>query len=279
MKDNRTATLAPSDAAELIDSLVPGQDMPKLFCESLVSKINKLAPFELVAIVVYHRFGAPSGIYDNFESPTHRLGLKNYLNYTYILNPSYNSFLEGDVSGVKRLPELVPTSRKAQPGEEAPIIASQLEEIGFVTEGWPEAREEVLILTQLDSDTLFEIGLLKPKNADGFSSSDISALCEYKVLIDALIRSFWRAAGHSYASKRSRVESAIDSFCSDALSPREQQIARMILKGHSSNSISLNLSIALPTVKTHRRNIYWKLGIATQSELLALFLKGIDKKS
>ncbi|MNP83256.1 Response regulator protein TodT [compost metagenome] len=69
----------------------------------------------------------------------------------------------------------------------------------------------------------------------------------------------------------------LDVFKCDALSPREHQVARMILKGHSSMSISLNLDIALPTVKTHRKNIYAKLGIATQSELMGLFLDGINK--
>ena len=48
----------------------------------------------------------------------------------------------------------------------------------------------------------------------------------------------------------------------------------MILKGHSSLSISHALTIALPTVKTHRRNAYAKLGISTQQQLFRLFLEG-----
>ncbi len=46
----------------------------------------------------------------------------------------------------------------------------------------------------------------------------------------------------------------------------------MILRGHSSLSISLHLGIAEGTVKNHRKHLYFKLGISSQSELFHLFV-------
>ena len=56
------------------------------------------------------------------------------------------------------------------------------------------------------------------------------------------------------------------------LTHRECEIAGLILKGHSSKSIARIIEISPGTVKIHRKNIYRKLGISSQSELFSLFL-------
>jgi DNA-binding CsgD family transcriptional regulator len=52
----------------------------------------------------------------------------------------------------------------------------------------------------------------------------------------------------------------------------------MILKGHSSESIARNLGISITTVKTHRQNLYARLGLATQQELFSLFIRSLQTK-
>jgi hypothetical protein len=48
-----------------------------------------------------------------------------------------------------------------------------------------------------------------------------------------------------------------------------------VLRGHSSDSISQQLGIAQGTVKIHRKNIYNKLKISSQSELFSLFISSL----
>ena len=55
------------------------------------------------------------------------------------------------------------------------------------------------------------------------------------------------------------------------ISPREAEIAALIVKGYSSTAIGLNLDISHQTVKVHRRNIYKKLKISSQAELFSFF--------
>ena len=69
-----------------------------------------------------------------------------------------------------------------------------------------------------------------------------------------------------------RLEFALERFGEEALTPREQEIAVHILKGHSSKSLAREINISPETVKIHRRNIYRKLQVASQSELFARFL-------
>jgi DNA-binding CsgD family transcriptional regulator len=57
------------------------------------------------------------------------------------------------------------------------------------------------------------------------------------------------------------------------LTSRETAIVDLVLQGHSSESIGLKLNISTGTVKVHRRNVYRKLGISSQTQLLAIYLK------
>jgi DNA-binding CsgD family transcriptional regulator len=57
-----------------------------------------------------------------------------------------------------------------------------------------------------------------------------------------------------------------------ALSPRQAQVALLILKGHSTLSIGLNLGLSPQTVKVFRKQLYARCGISSQAELFALML-------
>jgi DNA-binding CsgD family transcriptional regulator len=53
------------------------------------------------------------------------------------------------------------------------------------------------------------------------------------------------------------------------LSPREQEIVRMVAKGHSNKMIADVLSISSWTVCTHLRRIFAKLGVASRAAMVA----------
>jgi DNA-binding CsgD family transcriptional regulator len=57
-----------------------------------------------------------------------------------------------------------------------------------------------------------------------------------------------------------------------SLSPRQAEVALLILRGHSSTSIALRLGVAVQTVKVFRRQLYARCGITSQAELFALML-------
>ncbi|TAM08132.1 MAG: LuxR family transcriptional regulator [Paraburkholderia sp.] len=56
-----------------------------------------------------------------------------------------------------------------------------------------------------------------------------------------------------------------------ALTTREIEVAMLSLSGFSSRAMAEKLSISFETVRAHRKHIYAKLGIGSQSELFALF--------
>ena len=52
---------------------------------------------------------------------------------------------------------------------------------------------------------------------------------------------------------------------------REKDVLKLLLSGFSSKEIAGKLSLSAETIKVHRRNIYSKLNIKSQSELFARF--------
>jgi DNA-binding CsgD family transcriptional regulator len=54
-----------------------------------------------------------------------------------------------------------------------------------------------------------------------------------------------------------------------ALSPREQQIVRLVAKGHGNKTIGSVLDISPWTVSTHLRRIFAKLGVGSRASMVA----------
>ncbi len=57
------------------------------------------------------------------------------------------------------------------------------------------------------------------------------------------------------------------------LSPREQEIVRLITKGFPNKSIAAVLDISPWTVSTHLRRVFVKLGVCSRAEMVAQALK------
>jgi len=57
------------------------------------------------------------------------------------------------------------------------------------------------------------------------------------------------------------------------LTPREQEVADHLIKGHTYANIAETLFISMPTVKTHVSNIYRKVGVKNKMELFYTLMK------
>jgi len=50
------------------------------------------------------------------------------------------------------------------------------------------------------------------------------------------------------------------------LTPRQEEILRMLARGHTMREISKEIGISVATVKSHARTLYWKLNARNQAE-------------
>jgi DNA-binding NarL/FixJ family response regulator len=69
---------------------------------------------------------------------------------------------------------------------------------------------------------------------------------------------------------RTDADNGAHSLGPELLTPREANVLEHLRAGRSNAEIALALSVSVETIRTHRRNIYRKLGVRTRRELASL---------
>ena len=262
-----------------LGALVDELDAPDL-PERLVSALGWLVPFELAAIFVYRGRSRPLNLYDNFDLADGRKGIVAYVEYTYVLDPFYQASQKGLADGVYRIRDLAPDAFfESEYYKTHRVLPARSEEIGYITEDWPEGLEEIDIAVTLEPGVVSEFSVYRSLRNRGFADEELARLGQVVPVLGALLRRYWAGYGPSKLEASPpdhSVEQIFASFGAEVLTEREREVTQLILRGHSSESIGFNLGISLGTVKTHRKNAYAKLGISSQSELLSLFLQAFQ---
>lgn len=262
------------DRADELVSAIGHDDFFVLFSTA----ISKILCFEFLIVFLHRRDAAPARLHDSIPTARHRKGLNNYLKNTYVLNPFYQAIRKGVEPGVYFMKNFMPDRYSLEPRhQEFRLRVDSCEEIGFLTDDWPSGMQELLLVMPIDSSTLIEVSLSKKEARGGFSDEKVADLRSVFPFLHALLRKHWEFASHQLAPELEAplLERLFMSFGQGVLSERERQVIRLVLLGHSSTSVALNLGVALPTVKSHRRNAYAKLEISSQAELFALFMTSV----
>jgi DNA-binding CsgD family transcriptional regulator len=122
--------------------------------------------------------------------------------------------------------------------------------------------------------------LVRRPGGRAFSAAELRRLrCVEEAVVSAL-RLHWTTCAERRAAARGdgsrglhhRVDTAIDEFGRAALTPREAEVVRLLLRGHSTKAAAESLGIAVATTALHRKRTYAKLGVSSQAELFYLFL-------
>lgn len=148
----------------------------------------------------------------------------------------------------------------------------------------PELTQELVVLANVkgtlyyssfyrrNDERVFEAGDVD--NMRAIASFMVKALHRHSELISrspgAPESGFLHATGDMSAETRRRTLEYLREIMAigpHKLTPREAEICASIIMGYSAEAISLNCSISVNTVATHRKRAYAKLGISSQNEL------------
>lgn len=247
----------------------------------LVSALRRLVDFDYSVIFGYPPKRRPVFLYDGFTSDDQRAALSAYLRGAYLDDPFYEAGRRGVPPGLYRLDDLLlDDAPAAHRGHVTPCISSEpgalAEEIGFIA--------------RTDTGTHVVLSLMRGPSRPPFSETELEMLREIEPVVRHLLARQWPRLGavdgqtnepgsEAVAERIAvRVEAAIDGFGCSALTAREAEVARLILRGHPSNAIADALGISVATVKIHRRHLYAKLGVGSQSEFFAAFLDSLTSR-
>ena len=228
---------------------------------SLLSFVGALIPFTSSLVTLLARDGRPGLLYDDIRPERREIVVGAYLRGAYLLDPFYDYLLAGPRERVVPLQDIQPDHfRKSR------YFSSYYADVGL-------ADEIGMFMERRDRGTIF-VSLGRAVGMQPFSSRGVQRLRLFLPIIDALMFRQWDAVIPAEA-RSPTLDQTLRGDPFSMLSAREREIVGLILKGHSSKSIAWELSIAVGTVKNHRKSIYRKLSITSQSALFARFLRGI----
>lgn len=123
------------------------------------------------------------------------------------------------------------------------------------------------------------LSLMRSTASCAFSRDEMQLIECAQAVVEQVINEAWRLRQTEQPRPAQdldfKIREVFDHFGAHILTVREQEIVQLLLRGHSSASVAEQLGISPGTVKIHRKNIYAKLGIGSQSELLGLFIRDL----
>ncbi len=246
---------------DAVGRLIENLDRPN-FWTTLVRLLDRYVPVDNWVVLIFSA-GKPQTL---AESPAEDGGpdtlFQDYLKGLYLLDPFYIANREAPRSGLFRLDDVAPECF------EQTDYYQRYFRLNIVT-------DEVHINVQLDADRTLSLSLGSQRQ---FSLEQVALLGLIQPWIAALMRQRMAFEGELDAtpaqppSWQGRLESTARQMESP-LSAREMEVGRLMLSGCSNKEIARKLAISAETVKVHRKHMYSKLGIKSQSELFSLFLQ------
>lgn len=249
--------------------------LPRLLDAALL----RLVPFDLSIIFAYPSGRAPLLLFDGLRGTVSDGPLNAYLGGAYLLDPFYIACTADTVPGLHRMQELAPDNffngEYYSSWEVHPCISM---ESGTLA-------EEIGYLFPIRPGVMAAYSLMRSNGRPSFDEDEFRLLGAVEPIVRQALTLHWRQLPASpgargrpagAAAEEEGNEGAFSSFMRDVLTPQQQRIVQLILRGHSNLSIGRQLGISEGTAKNHRQAIYQRLNISSQGELFQKFINHLS---
>jgi DNA-binding CsgD family transcriptional regulator len=237
----------------------------------LCDAIQYLVQIDIPFVTIEKKNLAPTMIFERGILPQNRNNhIESYLTKGYILDPLYQSIFKGYAPGFYHLKELAPDN----------FYQSEYYKVFYKQTG---LLEDVYYIAYLKSNSMVSMSLSRNRNKLPFNDRELQVL----KAIEPVVLSFLKRHFESISSQHDMLDvsqvklhehlkTASINFGQSVLTQRESEIVQLMLRGHSVKSTANDLNISIDTVKSHRKNLYEKLEISSQTELFLLFFDSLS---
>jgi Response regulator containing a CheY-like receiver domain and an HTH DNA-binding domain len=252
---------APQHLASVIDAL--GQDG---FETVLDQWLGAELSYDNITVLAYPPSGAPELLYRKARRTEVHARLDSaYLKGAYLLDPFHQLHVDHAPDGLYHLAEIAPDHFTRGDYFLTYYAATTL-------------TDEMTYLSRSQSGATITVCLGRDASSGKrFSARDLAQAGRIKPIALALMTRHWRGfAAETTALRPPTTAETLrlntQSQLGIDLTPRQSETAVLILKGHSTGSIALNLDLSPGTVKVFRKQLYQRCGISSQAELFSLLL-------
>ncbi|OLS60194.1 hypothetical protein PSEMO_49270 [Pseudomonas putida] len=226
----------------------------------LALAIGELVSVESMMISLECRGRAPQLLYQQGIPEQHRDAvLQRYFAAGYLLDPFCLAVENGLAEGFYHLAEIAPDH----------FFDSDYYKTYYLATG---CSEDSYFIADLGEDRKVSLSLFQGCSGSRLNTAQLDLLRAVEPMVRELLRRHGLAAAGA-GMEQGGLQAAFDSFGCQVLTDREREVAHMILRGHSVKSTAIELGISPETVRMHRKNLYLKLEINSQSELFACFIE------
>ena len=237
--------------------------------QAVAAWLRRLSIADHFVLFIYEGSYRPLSLFDTFTDEQRCIFIDEYQTGPYLLDPFYLASQPSQPEGVYSMRQLAPDQFY-----NSEYFRTYYHHLGLC--------EEVGFFINLGPDTHAVLSLMRRRGRTRFYDDEIRQLESAVPVVSAAVRAAWEAsrqvAVRPLDDHDHLVQEAFANFGRGLLTERECEVVRLLLQGHSSQSIAQKLRISPATVKVHRKNLYEKLRIGSQSELLALFVQAIKGK-
>lgn len=230
--------------------------------EHLAAAISQLVAVESMMISLECRGQAPQLLYQQGIPEQHSDAILNrYFAAGYLLDPFCLAVESGLAEGFYHLQDIAPDH----------FFDSDYYKTYYLGTG---CSEDSYFIADVGNARKISLSLFQGCSGSRLSSDQVNVLRAVEPMVRDLLARFARhgLAQTSSDGGHNSIQAAFESFGCQVLTDREREVAHMILRGHSVKSTAAELGISPETVRMHRKNLYLKLEINSQSELFARFI-------
>jgi DNA-binding CsgD family transcriptional regulator len=238
------------------------------FFHELIAAINGQVTVDFPQIWLYHPDLPPKSLYHEIPRAALTSQVERYLEGPYREDPFYQTSMDRPRSRIYRL------SR---------ITAGNLHLSDYYNEYYSATGtvDEAVYVSKLRGGSVLNLSMMRlPRNGE-FSDEEYERLY---LLADPVAELLKSHSEHDDFAVTHLIQPGIDhqidlafnTFGASLLSPREKDVLELMLRGYGTDTSGQRLNIALETVRRHRKSIYRKLDVSSQTDLFSLFINSMS---
>lgn len=238
------------------------------FFSTLVQAINGQVKIDYPQFWLYHIDLPPRVLYHEIPQEAVASQIDSYLDGPFREDPFFQTSMNRPRAKIYRL------SR---------VTAGKLQQSDYYRDYYADTGtvDEAIYLAKLHAGNVINISMMRLPKHGPFTDAEYERLYLLAEPVSELLRSHSEHGDFSttYLTQPGidhQIDLAFQTFGSSLLSPREKDVLELMLRGYGTDVSAERLGIALETVRRHRKGIYRKLDVSSQTDLFSLFINSMS---
>lgn len=238
------------------------------FFPALIKAVQGQVLIHYPQIWLYHPDLPPRLLYHDIPLAAYAAQVDMYLEGPYREDPFFRASMNNPKSRIYRLSRLT---------------GDALEESSYYTDYYADTGtvDEAIFLARLDGGNAVNLSMMRLPDSGPFSDDEYERLYVLADAVSELMVSHSRFDSFAIGNLIQpgidhQIDLAFRTFGSSILSPKEKHVLELMLRGYSTDVSANRLDIARETLRRHRKNIYRKLDVSSQTDLFALFINSMS---